>query len=359
MMGTLSSLAFGTGPAASAPHADSSVVVVGGADVESAPLDTLVISVAAAAPSATRSTTKPADLQQILAKASLLAADGIPSTALQAYQQAATREAADDPSCGIPWPLLAGIGRVESDHGRADGAVLYSDGESRPHIIGIALDGHGTALIHDSDGGELDHDKNYDHAVGPMQFIPTTWKSYGVDVHAHSVPDPFNIFDAAATAAKYLCAAGGKLTTAAGQVRALHAYNDSDAYVRLVLATEALYAQGTGVVVPTVPADALPATKSAAVPPADPGSPPGLGPVQPVAPAPSGSASVPPSPRVTTSQAPVAIPPQSDPPAAPATTSVAATSTAPPATDSTAPAGTPTDTTAPSSNTAPPSPAGS
>jgi hypothetical protein len=185
-----------------------------------------------------------------LAPASLLASSGIPVTALAAYERAAAREAQLAPACGLTWPLLAGIGRVESDHGRFAGAVLHADGISTPPIIGIPLDGHGTALIRDTDGAALDGDAVYDRAVGPMQFIPSTWAGWGVDGNNDGRVDPFNIFDAAAAAADYLCAAGGDLTTAGGQITAILSYNHSYDYVRLVMSLERLYASGAGIVVP-------------------------------------------------------------------------------------------------------------
>ena len=82
-----------------------------------------------------------------------LAANGIPNVALNAYRVAATRMANNDPSCGIDWSLLAGIGRVESDHGRFGGAVLNPDGTSTPRIIGPSLDGVQFAFIRDTDRG--------------------------------------------------------------------------------------------------------------------------------------------------------------------------------------------------------------
>src|SRR5437764_60980 len=81
------------------------------------------------------------------------------------------------------------------------GAVLHSDGLSTPRVIGIALNGNGTALIRDTDGGRLDGDTVYDRAVGPMQFIPSTWAGWSVDANGDGRADPFNIFDAAAAAA--------------------------------------------------------------------------------------------------------------------------------------------------------------
>jgi membrane-bound lytic murein transglycosylase B len=207
-------------------------------------------------------------------RASSLASDGIPTTALEAYQRAARRESERDPSCGLSWPLLAAIGRVESDHGRFAGAVLHTDGRSTPRVIGIALTGQGTARITDTDGGRLDGDRTYDRAVGPMQFIPSTWAGYRADGNGDGIADPFNIFDAAAAAAHYLCAAGGDLTTLAGQLRAVHAYNDSDAYVALVLQLERVYARGVpGLTVPIVPSNPSPPKQHPTLPPVNPGPP--------------------------------------------------------------------------------------
>jgi membrane-bound lytic murein transglycosylase B len=213
--------------------------------------------------------------------ASGLASDGIPITALTAYQAAAVREAELTPDCGLPWPLLAGIGRVESDHGRFAGAVLHSDGLSSPRVIGIPLNGHGTALIRDTDNGALDGDTVYDRAVGPMQFIPSTWAGWGVDANHDGVKDPFNIFDAAAAAADYLCAAGRDLTTTHGQVQAILSYNYSWDYVHLVMSLEKVYASGAvGVTVPVLPTTPDKHGRPAhtpSLPPVDPGQPIGVG----------------------------------------------------------------------------------
>ena len=186
--------------------------------------------------------------------ASPLASDGIPVTALEAYQNAANSANASHPNCHIPWPLLAGIGRVESDHGRYGGAVLRPDGTSTSKIIGIALNGNGTELVTDTDHGALDGDPVYDHAVGPMQFIPSTWQIYGADGNGDGIKDPFNIFDAALAAADYLCIAGGDLSTTAGQTRAVLTYNHSSAYLAEVLGLEQTYASGDpGLIIPGAP----------------------------------------------------------------------------------------------------------
>jgi membrane-bound lytic murein transglycosylase B len=209
-----------------------------------------------------------------------LAANGVPNIALNGYRLAAARLASAEPSCGIQWPLLAAIGRVESNHGRYGGALLYPDGTSLPRIIGIALDGSSSAYIGDTDGGRLDGDTRYDQAVGPMQFIPSTWASWGIDGNGDGIANPFNIDDAALAAARYLCASGGDLHSRAGQVAAVLAYNHSDQYLAQVLALAAAYAQG-------VPVDDLPISgpTTGGLPPADPWS--GL-PVNPALP-PSGA----------------------------------------------------------------------
>jgi transglycosylase-like protein with SLT domain len=200
--------------------------------------------------------------------------------ALNAYRLAAARLAAAQPGCGLRWWLLAGIGRVESNHGRYGGASLSPSGESSPHIIGLALDGVVYDYIADTDGGRLDSDTRYDRAVGPMQFIPSTWAAYGIDGNGDGVTSPFNINDAALAAGRYLCAAGGDLQTAAGRSRAVLAYNHSDEYLALVLGTAAAYAAGTAVDAPIqgVTAGGLPPVDTSWLPPVNPGRPIGVGP---------------------------------------------------------------------------------
>jgi hypothetical protein len=155
--------------------------------------------------------------------------------ALDAYTAAARATTGSDPACGVGWELLAGIGRVESRHGTFAGTRLDAAGLTEDRIIGIALTGTGgTALIGDTDGGTLDADTTYDRAVGPMQFIPSTWARWARDGDGDGVADPHDIYDAAMTAAAYLCASGPGLDTEAGRARAVLSYNHSQAYVTSV-----------------------------------------------------------------------------------------------------------------------------
>ena len=162
-----------------------------------------------------------------------------------AYQRAAQVIDAADPKCKIEWPLVAAIGRVESNHGRYGGNVLNAEGVAKPGIWGIALDGsNGTAEIKDTDAGQYDRDKVYDRAVGPMQFIPSTWSVVGVDGDGDGERNPQDIDDAALATAVYLCSGDENLSTRAGQESAVFRYNRSDDYVRLVLSIMEAYASG-------------------------------------------------------------------------------------------------------------------
>ena len=184
-----------------------------------------------------------------------LDASGIPEVALEAYKRAAATLAVRDAACHLPWQLLGAIGRVESDNGQFGGAVLLPDGYGTRPIYGIPLDGRGgVALIRDTDGGKLDGDPNFDRAVGPMQFIPSTWARYGVDGNGDGKKDPNNIFDATLAAADYLCAGGGDMANPAQEAAAVLRYNDADEYVRVVLALAASYEHGDFAMVPTAPA---------------------------------------------------------------------------------------------------------
>lgn len=115
---------------------------------------------------------------------------------LDLYKRAAT-------TCpGLSWTVLAAIGQVESDHGRNVG----------PSSAG---------------------------ALGPMQFMPATWKSYGVDGDGDGTADIMNPFDAIPSAANYLCASGAQRDL----YKAVFAYNHADWYVRKVLALADAYAR--------------------------------------------------------------------------------------------------------------------
>lgn len=124
---------------------------------------------------------------------------GRANTYLALYQQAAAR-------CpGLSWTVLAAIGQIESGHGRDTG----------PSSAG---------------------------ALGPMQFMPATWRTYGVDGDGDGKADIMNPYDAIPAAATYLCVSGAA-RGAAGLVRAVWAYNHSQTYVNNVLALARAYAR--------------------------------------------------------------------------------------------------------------------
>jgi membrane-bound lytic murein transglycosylase B len=167
---------------------------------------------------------------------------GIPVVALEAYGYAAAVLARSRPDCGIGWTTLAGIASVESNHGSHGGSHLGPDGEVTPPIRGVPLDGSpGVAKILDEEATARTGGPVYVRAMGPFQFLPETWQRWGVDANGDGRVDPDNIDDAALTAARYLCASGGNLTTPEGWQRALFTYNQSTAYMLKVRNNAAAY----------------------------------------------------------------------------------------------------------------------
>ncbi|WP_211262366.1 lytic transglycosylase domain-containing protein [Nitriliruptor alkaliphilus] len=168
---------------------------------------------------------------------------GIPERALAAYASAALRLREERPSCNLTWVTLAGVGYVESHHGTIGGRQLLPDGTPTSPIIGVPLDGGpNVRAIPDTDGGRYDGDTTWDRAVGPMQFIPSTWARWGADGNGDGQADPQHIDDAALAAARYLCASGRDLTHSSNWGQALWSYNRSESYIRHVLAVANTYA---------------------------------------------------------------------------------------------------------------------
>lgn len=185
----------------------------------------------------------------------------IPMRAARAYGYAAIVVAEAQPECHLGWTTLAGIAKIESDHGRFRGATITAEGLVRPVIRGVALDGtNGNARIVDPQATARAEQTVFARAAGPFQFIPDTWQRWGIragvgretlerliDAGKTGLPketlgSPDNIDDAALAAARYLCASGGDLSTSAGWRKAIFSYNHSDAYVAQVHAAASSYA---------------------------------------------------------------------------------------------------------------------
>ncbi len=170
----------------------------------------------------------------------------IPQRVLQAYVNAATVTAKRDPACHLTWTTLAGIGRIESDHGQHHGDEVNANGTEQYPIVGPALDGSpGVRPIRDTDHGKLDGDPVWDHAVGPMQFLPSRWMSMGERASGDgNAPDPQNIDDATLTAATYLCDSGNLAVPSHWWAATFH-YNNSVAYGRAVFSAAVAYAKAS------------------------------------------------------------------------------------------------------------------
>jgi Transglycosylase SLT domain len=128
------------------------------------------------------------------------ATGGRPGTYLELFRASAARYCP-----GMSWTVLAAIGQIESGDGTNNG----------PSTAG---------------------------AVGPMQFLPSTWQVWGIT--AFGEPGPPNVmdpYDAVPSAARYLCAAGA--ATPGGLPGAIFAYNHANWYVAEVLALARQYGQ--------------------------------------------------------------------------------------------------------------------
>lgn len=175
-----------------------------------------------------------------------------PLVALDAYWRAAAHMAAERPACRLGWWALAGISRVEGRHGTYGGSSLLASGQTTRAIIGIPLDGtNNTRAIPDTDGGALDGDPVWDRAVGPMQFIPTTWARFRADGDGSGQADPHNLYDATLAAARYLCRTSSGLDSDEGLRRAFFAYNNSLAYVERVLSFARGYERAVEIEMPS------------------------------------------------------------------------------------------------------------
>jgi membrane-bound lytic murein transglycosylase B len=172
---------------------------------------------------------------------------GIPAPAMRAYGEATLLLSKEDPGCHLGWTTLAGVGYVESLHGTIGGRTLRADGLSSTPIIGPALNGKGkfAAISATPAGTRLHGDPTWDHAVGPLQFIESTWQRWAADGDGDGKKDPFDIDDAAYATAHYLCADGHDLATAAGWNGGIFSYNHSADYIRSVYAAAEAYATRT------------------------------------------------------------------------------------------------------------------
>ncbi|MER5450550.1 bifunctional lytic transglycosylase/C40 family peptidase [Streptomyces sp. NPDC002766] len=162
----------------------------------------------------------------------------IPPRMLAAYKKAVQQVGQYASTCqGMRWPILAGIAKVESNH--AIGRTITAGGDIRPKIYGVLLNGSGaggnTTAVPDTDSGKWDGTSQGERAVGPFQFLPSTWASIGEDGNGDKAADPHNADDAALGAAIYLCGDGRDLAKRSQLKAAIWQYNHSGAYVANVL----------------------------------------------------------------------------------------------------------------------------
>lgn len=274
----------------------------------------------------------------------------VPQQALAAYQRAATVLAEALPTCHLDAGLLAGIGKVETDHGRVGAWRLGPAAVMRPYLFGAPVPdpAHPVPPLADTDGGAWDRDPVADHPLGPLQIAPSLWQQVAVDGDGDGLRRPFDLDDAALALGVALCAHGADLATPTDRTAALRTLNDRSVYLKAVEAYRAAYAapvvippvyvETVGIVVspPPVappapsPTPAKPAPKTAgpkpAPKPAAPKPAPKPAAPKPAAPAPAPSQPAPATPPPSATPAPAPTPP----PPAPVTPTPSPEPTPPP-----------------------------
>ncbi len=168
----------------------------------------------------------------------------VPAALLTAYRRAEATMAQEQPACRVPWWVLAGVGKVETNH--ANGGRVDASANALPAIRGPRLDGTivGTRIVGDTDGGRLDSDALYDRAMGPMQMLPSTWELLARDGNGDNAADPDNVDDATLTAAAFLCSSGQDFATPEGLATGTLYANDRTDWVGNVLAWGSFYRAG-------------------------------------------------------------------------------------------------------------------
>jgi len=118
--------------------------------------------------------------------------------------------AAQGSNCNISANILHAVGRAASNNGQLDGHQFDSAATLEPALFGQTGDGTQTnlAVLVDSDEGLIDGDVVWDRPVGPFQILPASWERYGFDANHDGLADPQNLWDAAASAANFLCEMG-------------------------------------------------------------------------------------------------------------------------------------------------------
>ncbi|MEA3217756.1 MAG: hypothetical protein QOJ19_3912 [Acidimicrobiia bacterium] len=187
-----------------------------------------------------------------------------PLVVLDALWKASSVANTQYPACRVSWSLLAGISRIESGHGTSGGAIVAPNGDVTPRILGPVLDGKSFALILDTDKGAWDGDPVFDRAVGPMQFIPSSWAIFGQDGNGDGRADPNNYYDAALGAANHLCRGGADTSIVTGRRAAVLSYNQSEEYLAAVSALADSYANF--VIPPLAPTPPAPAANPTPAP---------------------------------------------------------------------------------------------
>jgi len=172
----------------------------------------------------------------------------LPGAAFSAYRRASSMLQEADGHCEVPAALLAGIGRIMSNHGRAEGSQLQTGGLTSDRLVGLA--GSPTA---DVDGGQIDLSPVTDSRVGPLQVLPAQWLEFLPVGAIESSPDW--IYSSAIVTGRVLCSAGKELKSNEGIHRAVNAFTKNASLTEAILGSARQIARTTDIGLGKVPSD--------------------------------------------------------------------------------------------------------
>jgi cell wall-associated NlpC family hydrolase len=152
----------------------------------------------------------------------------IPLRAMTGYARATVTLTKEIPGCHLSWVTLAAIGKVTSDHGRAQGGHVADTGAMDKALGTIEVRDFYNKVVSTA------------NAAGPMQLSPAIWGKYKTSANG-SNPDVQNIDDAAVSTGRALCADGHDLSQGQTWWDSVSALQSAPLFLHRTLATVNVY----------------------------------------------------------------------------------------------------------------------
>ena len=175
-------------------------------------------------------------------------ASTLPGVAYSAYVRAAAAVHDEFPTCTVPPALLAGLGRIMTNHGRSQSRHLSPAGISSSPLVGVI-----GAPVADSDGGVIDNSTTADFRVGPLQILPSQWMR--VSPLGNTAFETQSLFFSAKNAAQLLCRTSFDISTNEGLHRALNEFTSNSSLTEAILGSARQLSRTTDIGLGSLPSD--------------------------------------------------------------------------------------------------------